>query len=104
MKQIVKTLSAMLLIAMCLTSDTAQYASQFQGSRLSFALPPPHLGKAHTSMALRSIRHRFKVQESAERLSMNYAAYVSTGQKLPSWESQRLTHLQLTPLCGFPQP
>ena len=66
MKQVVKMLAAMLLIAICLTSDTASSASQFQVSR-------------------------FKVQESEPRSSMNSAACVGTqsdtyrrGRKRPS--------------------
>ena len=67
MKQFVKTLTAMLLIAMCLTSDTAQSASQFQASR-------------------------FKVQESAKRLSTSSANSVGTGRRLPYLECRNWTH------------
>lgn len=83
MKQFVKTLAAMLLIALCLTSDTAQCASQFQGSR-------------------------FKVQVSAKRCSMNSVASVATGQRLPYWENRScLRQAQargVTPPCGYPLP
>ena len=79
MKQLVKTLLAMLLIAMCLTSDTAQYASQFQGSR-------------------------FKVQVSEPLLSANSAASAVTGPKPPSWENQKWIPLQVTLPCTYPLP
>ena len=79
MKQFVKTLVAMLLIAMCLTSDTAQYASQVQGSR-------------------------FKVQVSEPLLSANSAASVNTGQRLQYWENPKWIPLQVTLPCEYPLP
>ena len=78
MKQTVKMLLAMLLIAMCLTSDTASYMTQVQCLKL-------------------------KVQVSAKRLSVNYAAGGTTGRKLPSWECQNLTFQPAMPLHGSTQ-
>ena len=75
MKQFVKTLTAMLLIALCLTSDTALNASQFKSSK-------------------------FKVQESARHLSMNSVVFVNTGQRPPSWVYRKSTPPPLTPPCG----
>ena len=79
MKRLVKTLSAILLIAMCLTSDTAQSASQFQVSR-------------------------FKVQESEQCSSMNSFACVASGQRLQYWEFQSLTLRQNMLLCEYLRP
>ena len=69
MKQVVKMLSAILLIAICLTSDTASSASQFQVSR-------------------------FKIQESEQSSSMNSFVCVATGPRLPYWECQSWTPRQ----------
>ena len=79
MKQVVKMLAAMSLIAICLTSDTASSASQFQVSR-------------------------FKVQESEPRSSMNSVAFVGTTPKLPSWETASWTPRQSMPPCAYPLP
>lgn len=79
MKRLVKTLSAILLIAMCLTSDTAQSASQFQVSR-------------------------FKVQESEQSSSINSFACVANGQRLQYWEFQSLTLRQNMLLCEYLRP
>lgn len=79
MKRLVKTLSAILLIAMCLTSDTAQSASQFQGSR-------------------------FKVQESEQSSSINSFVCVANGQRLQYWEFQSLTLRQNMLLCEYLRP
>ena len=66
MKQNVKMLVAMLLIAMCLTSDTAV--------------------------------------TSADQTSARLSASVVTGQRLPSWECQKWTPLQVTLPCTSPLP
>ena len=71
MIQIVKTLTATSLIAMCLTSDTASYATRVASLKL-------------------------QVPRRAKCLSVNSAAFVNTGQKLQSWEYQRWIPLLVT--------
>lgn len=61
MKQFVKTLTAMLLIALCLTSDTALSASQVQSSK-------------------------FQVPRSELRSSTSFASCVNNGQMPKSWD------------------
>ena len=79
MKQLVKTLVAMLLIAMCLTSDTASYATQVQS-------------------------YKFQVPRSEQSSSMNSSVCVSSGQRLLYWENQRWTPLGVMRPCGSTLP
>ena len=79
MKQVVKMLAAMSLIAICLTSDTVSSASQFQVSR-------------------------FKVQECEPHSLMNSVAFVGTTPKLQSWETASWTPRQSTLPCAYLRP
>lgn len=100
MTQLLKAVVVSLVIALSLTSDTAQSASQFQVSGLSSALLPPHLGKAHASVALHSVRRQFKVQVREQSCLMNSSVCVASGQMPKSWECQNWTFPPAMPLYG----
>ena len=75
MTQLLKAALVSLVIALSLTSDTAQSASQFQVSGL-------------------------KVQGSGQSCSMNSSVCVASGQMPKSWELQSWTLPPAMPLYG----
>ena len=79
MKQFVKTLAAMLLIALCLTSDTASSATQVQSSKI-------------------------QVPRSEPLLSASSVGSAATGPRPPSWACPNWTPLQVTLPSESPLP